>query len=324
MRPFLKLFSIITFLLIFIIAGLFFWTRLEARAIETMNPPSGSFAKIAGRDIHFLDLQAAANSDLPPLLFIHGASGNFLDQAGAYREKLLDRARQIYVDRPGHGHSQRGNKEDNSPTGHAKSYVKLLDELKVEKVILVCHSLGCASAAAFAVHHPAKTAGVIFVAPATHPWEGGVRWYYKLAALPVIGHLFTELVALPAGKLRLADGVNSVFTPNDVPENYAISTAAQLVLRPRVFRNNARDVVKLNQHVKALQPRYREIKKPVIIITGNADDVVTPSIHSVGLERDIEQAKLIVLENVGHKPDYVATDIVVKAIEELAKLSTNN
>jgi len=316
---FLRIFVSLFFVLVFAVAALFFWTQLEARALETMNPPSGAFASIDDRNIHFLDIPETTGSNLPPMLFIHGASGNFLDQAGAYREKLRGRGRQIYIDRPGHGYSQRGNEVDNSPTGHAKSYAGLLDELKIEKAILICHSLGCASAAAFAVHHPDKTAGVIFVAPATHPWEGGVRWYYKLAALPVLGRIFTELLALPAGNFKLTDGVNSVFFPNEVPQNYARQTAAQLVLRPHVFRNNARDVVGLNQHVKALQPRYREIETPVTIITGNADDVVTASIHSVGLERDIAGAKLVILDGVGHKPDYVSTDTVIMAIEAIAE-----
>jgi len=98
-RVFLRIFVSLFFVLVFAVAALFFWTQLEARALETMNPPSGAFASIDDRNIHFLDIPETTGSNLPPMLFIHGASGNFLDQAGAYREKLRGRGRQIYIDR---------------------------------------------------------------------------------------------------------------------------------------------------------------------------------------------------------------------------------
>ena len=43
-------------------------------------------------------------------------------------------------------------------------------------------------------------AGLVLLAPATHPWPGGVTWYYDLAARPVVGPLFSWTVALPVGE----------------------------------------------------------------------------------------------------------------------------
>jgi len=41
-------------------------------------------------------------------------------------------------------------------------------------------------------------------------------------------------------------------------------------------------------------------------------------IHSLGLARDIAGAELVWVDNLGHKPDWIAPDLVVAAIEKVA------
>ena len=287
--------------------------------LEGMYPPAGKFVQVPGRKLHVMDVPASNGSEQIPALFIHGASGNLLDQMHAFKPHLEGERRLIFVDRPGHGYSERGAESENSPSGQAQSFADLLDELDIDQAVVVCHSLGCASGVAMAVHHPEKVKGLVFLAPATHKWPGGVTWYYDVASLPIIGWLFTELVALPAGLATINAGVSSVFTPDKAPENYAANIAASLVLRPANFRNNARDVSGLKAAVTQLQPRYSEIKKPTAIITGDSDDVVLAEIHSEGLKRDIDGAELIIGKGVGHKPDYVMTDQVLAAFERVGR-----
>ena len=55
-----------------------------------------------------------------------------------------------------------------------------------------------------------------------------------------------------------------------------------------------------------------------MIITGDTDDIVLEELHSKGLARDIAGSELVWIHNLGHKPDYIATDLVVAAIEKLA------
>lgn len=299
-------------------AVLFGWTRYQVSLIESTYRPIGTIAKFDGRSIHFLDVPASADASLPPVLFVHGASGNLRDQLGAFGEKMSGQARLIFIDRPGHGYSDRGDDPIHDPSKQAAVFKDLLDYLKVDKAVLVGHSMGAASVAAFAVHYPQRVKGLVFLAPATHSWPGGVSWYYELTAIPVIGWLFSEMLALPAGQLRLEEAVRSVFEPNPAPQNYASLSAADLVLRPQQFRANALDVAYLKQHVSALSPRYSEIKAPTSIITGDQDDVVLAEIHSLGLERDIENAKLIIERGVGHKPDYVVTETVINEIRRVS------
>lgn len=310
-------FLVVLFLMLMGIAGLLFvWTSAEVLKIEDRFPPAGQFSGVAGQRTHFVDLSPDKPSNLPPLVFIHGASGNLNDQLTPFAPALGERARMIFIDRPGHGYSERGYAE--TPAQHAERYKLLLDDLAIEKAIFIGHSLGSASIAAFGVLYPERTEGLVFVAPATHPWPTGVSWYYDLAATPLIGFLFTETLLVPMGQQTLETGSESVFKPQSPPENYVNDAAIPLTLRPGVFRDNSRDVANLKDFVQGFSPRYSEITAPSVIITGDKDDVVLPSIHSVGLERDIAGAKLIVLSGVGHKPEYSATQTVIEAIETVA------
>lgn len=303
--------------MIVLFLALFVWTSAQVLKIEDEFPPVGEFTGLEGAKTHFIDIPADPSASLPPLLFVHGASGNLNDQMVAFRSELQGKARLIFVDRPGHGYSQRGGAEN--PAQQAERYKELLDDIGVEKAILVGHSLGSASVAAFAVNYPDRVKGLVFLAPATHSWDTGVTWYYDVAALPIIGEIFTETVLLPAGQMSLDAGTQSVFDPQRAPENYVAAAAIPLMLRPKTFRSNARDVAGLNAFVKEFMQRYKEISVPTVVITGDKDDVVAPSIHSVGLERDIKGAKLVVLPGIGHKPDYVSTQEVIDAIEEVAR-----
>ena len=159
----------------------------------------------------------------------------------------------------------------------------------------------------------------VLLASATHPWPGGATsWYYSLTALPVVGRIFVSSIAWPAGTLRLAQATECVFSPNRVPEGYTNLASIGLVLRPSAFHANAVDVAGLYGHTLATAPRYPEIEAPTVVISGDRDTVVDEHIHSTGLARDIDGAELVWVENLGHKPDWIAPELVVAAIENVA------
>jgi pimeloyl-ACP methyl ester carboxylesterase len=302
--------------LLLILAGA---TRVGAWLIERRHPPVGSFATVNGTRLHHVHVPAGAGADLPPLVFVHGASGNLLDQMLPFRPLLEGRAEMLFVDRPGHGWSGRGPATNDTPAGQAGTIAALMDSYGMEKAIIVGHSFAGAVLTAFGVLRPERVAGLVFLAPASHPWPGGgTSWYYDLSETPVVGRLFTETLAWPGGVMRLATATDCVFAPNAVPENYAQDAAIRLVLRPAAFRANARDVAGLFDFVEKLVPRYGEITAPTVVISGNRDTVVYEEIHSMGLARDIPGSELLWVENLGHKPDWIATGLAVAAIEKLA------
>lgn len=304
------------FALLFALVGV---TRVGAWLIERRNPPVGAFMDIDGARIHYVHVPAPANPDLPPLVFIHGASANLKDQMLPLRPLLKGRAEMLFLDRPGHGWSTRGGSANGTQSGQAATIAALMDKLGMKNAIIVAHSFGGSTATAFGLEHPDKTRGLLFLAAATHPWEGGkTSWYYHLVDTPVIGRLFSETLTLPAGMGRMAGATECVFAPNPVPTNYVRETSIPLVLRPSAFRANAADVQSLYPYALKTAARYKDIKVPVVVISGNRDTVVYEEIHSVGLKRDIPGTELVWVDNLGHKPDWIAPDLTIAAIENLA------
>lgn len=293
-------------------------TALRARAIEADAANIGTPTDVGGFSMNALQVPADADAQLPPIVFIHGASGNLRDQAASFLEPLRGRAELLFVDRPGHGYSERGGPENAYPDGQASAIARLMEKRGIERAIIVGHSFGGAIAASFGVLYPEKTAGLLFLAPATHPWPGGVDWYYNLASTPVVGPLFCHTIALHAGMARLDAATRGVFAPNPRPETYVGDTAPALVLRPAAFCANATDVANLQGYVTRFAPRYREITAPTVIVTGDSDDVVLEEIHSRGLARDIAGSELVWIKGLGHKPDYAARDLAIAAIEKIA------
>jgi pimeloyl-ACP methyl ester carboxylesterase len=300
--------------LFFALAGV---TRAGVWSIERRSQPVGAFAEIDGARIHYVHIPAPAGADMPPVVFIHGASANLKDQMLPLEPLLEGRAEMLFLDRPGFGWSERGDNE--TLAAQADTIAALMDRLKIRNAVIVAHSFGGAIATAFARQHLDKTLGLVFLAPATHPWPGGATaWYYKLTATPAIGWLFSQTLAYPAGMLQIGDATACVFSPNNVPDRYVDDASIPLVLRPSAFRANARDVAQLYDYVRAASPGYREIKAPTVVISGDRDKVVYATIHSISLERDIPGAELVWVRNLGHKPDWIAPDLVAGAIQKVA------
>lgn len=293
-------------------------TQWLSRRVEARFPPAGQFAQAGGLRIHYIDITAGPDADLAPMVFLHGAGGNARDLHGAFADSFRGRARMVFPDRPGAGYSQRGSGAMAAPDEQAKIVAALMDSLGIGRAVIVGHSLGGAVAAAFGVLFPERTAGLVFIAPATHPWPGGdVTWYYDWVNLPVLGRLFSETLAVPAGNLLYRRALKSVFAPDPTPADYPGRSGTRLVLRPANFRANAADVGGLHANVSRLATRYGEISAPVLIVTGDRDNVVLPDIHSQGLKRAIPHARLVWLEGAGHMPPYVATRAVADEIATL-------
>lgn len=303
--------------------GLGGFTLASSWLIGRRHAPVGTFADINGTRLHYVHLRRPDVPDLPPVVFIHGASANLNDQMAPLAPVFAGRAELLFVDRPGHGWSGRGEGND-SPTGQAATIAALMRQLGLPPAIVVGHSFGGAVATALALDHRDRVAGLVLLSPATHPWPGGgTNWYYSLTARRFIGPLFAGMLANPGGNLQMRAASECVFAPNPMPADYLRKAAIPLVLRPRTFRANAIDVEGLYRHVSAMAPRYPQIAVPTVVVTGDSDTVVYEEIHSLGLARDIPGAELVWVKNLGHKPDWVATELVAAAVEKVAGLDVD-
>jgi pimeloyl-ACP methyl ester carboxylesterase len=155
------------------------------------------------------------------------------------------------------------------------------------------------------------------LAPVTHPWRGGVGWYNKLVTMPLIGPLLAYTITLPLGLFLARPGARNVFWPQMMPDGFVRETATPLLLRPRTFLANARDLVRLKQAVIEQVPRYGEIKLPITLISGDADKTVSTALHSRAFARAVPHSKLVVLKGVGHMVQQAAPEVVLVEIEAM-------
>ncbi|HEY2247621.1 MAG TPA: alpha/beta hydrolase [Bradyrhizobium sp.] len=307
----------ISIVVVVVLVALALLTRASVFVLDRTYPPGGQRLEVAGAVLNVVD-PGRRDTSGPPVVLLHGASSN-LEVMRPLARRLAEHHRVILIDRPGHGGSTRARVTDSTPAVQARMIVEALDKLGVGPAIIVVHSLAGAIGARMALDYPADVAGLVMLAPVTHPWRGGVGWYNRLVTTPVIGPLLAYTITLPIGLLVAGSGARGVSLPQVMADDFVTGSATRLLLRPREYLANAREIVGLKEAVAEQAPRYGEIDLPVTIISGDADKTVTTNIHSRRFAAAVKGARLIVLPGVGHMVQYAAPDRVVSEIEAMAE-----
>ena len=291
-------------------------TQAGVIAIQRAYPAQGRMIEVAGATLHVVEIGPREAAG-PPVVMIHGASSNLESMRQPLGDLLAGNHRVILIDRPGHGWSTRARLADSTPAIQGRIIEQALEKLGVGPVILVVHSWAGALGARMALDYPQRVAGLVMLAPVAYPWPGGVGWYNKLVTTPVLGPLLAYTITLPLGYFLTGPGARNVFLPQTMPPDFVSNTATPLLLRPREFLANARDLVTLKAAVAEQAPRYGNIRAPTVVITGDADKTVSPGIHSRPFAAAVPNAKLIVLPGVGHMVQNAASQLVMREIDAM-------
>src|SRR6266478_4577979 len=292
-------------------------TQIGVLALQRTYPAQGKVIEVAGASLNIVDI-GPRDAAGPPVVMIHGASSNLEIMRQPLGGRLAEKHRVILIDRPGHGWSTRARLDDSTPAIQGRMIDGALEKLGVGPVILVVHSWSGALGARMALDYPRRVAGLVMLAPVAYPWPGGVGWYNKLVTTPVIGPLLAYTVTLPLGYFLMDSGARGVFLPQTMPDNFIADTATPLLLRPREFLANARDLVTLKAAVTEQAPHYADIEAPTVVISGDLDKTVSTNIHSRPFAAAVADAKLTVLAGVGHMVQNAASELVVSEIEAMA------
>jgi pimeloyl-ACP methyl ester carboxylesterase len=307
----------ISMLLVGALALLALLTQVGIVVIERRYPVRGQAIKVDDATINLVDI-GVDDPDRPPLLLIHGASSNLEAMRHPLGDLLAAQGhRVLLVDRPGHGWSRRTHIEDSTPAIQARMLNQALGKIGVETVILVVHSWSGALGARMALDFPERVAGLVMLAPVTHPWRGGVGRYNKVVTTPLLGPLLAHTITLPLGLALLDPGARGVFLPQPMPEDFVDRSATALLLRPREFLANAHDLVTLKLAVMEQMQRYGDIRCPVTVISGEADRTVFTDVHSRPFAKVVAQTRLIVLPDLGHMVQNAAPDLVAAEVSRM-------
>lgn len=299
----------------------------RARTSEEAFPPLGDFVTVDSAKVHY-----TREGSGPDLILLHGAGGNLREFTFAHVDMLKDRFTVTCFDRPGLGYTDRPvgvdtgalATEGESPMLQATMLRSAARQLGIKKPIVAGHSFGGIVAMAWAnlgldANDDVNAAAVVSLAGVMMPWPGPLGRYYTLNGSRFGGAVTIPLISAFAPKGQIDAAIESIFTPQSVPEGYGEYIGAPLSVRASTFRANVRQVNTLRPQVVEMAKRYPELTLPIEVVHGDADTSVPIDVHPREAVKIIPQLNLTTLEGVGHMPHHADPKATVAAIDRAAE-----
>src|SRR4051794_36008158 len=292
------------------------YTAKMTRDAEREYPPIGRFLDVDGVRLHYIERGTGE-----PLVLIHG-NGTLIQDftVSGLVDRLSERYRVIVIERPGYGYSERPRGLW-TPRAHASLYEHALRQLGIEHAIVLGHSWGTMVAVSLAVQAPTLVRSLVLLSGYYFPTARLDVVLSSPNAVPVIGDALRHTISPALARLMLPGGIRAMFAPAPVPEHFDRLFPKELMLRPIHLRASAEDAALMTPSAMELEQHYRELKLPVVILTGGDDQIADVGRQSKRLHEEIPQSELTVLPGLGHMVHHLAPDQVIKAIDRAAELA---
>ncbi len=273
--------------------------------------PHSMFAEVGGLLVHYR-LQGEEGS---PLVLLHGFGASLFSWRGAIPVLSINHTVMAF-DRPGFGLTERprrgewGESNPYGPEAQAELTFAMMDHAGIDRAVLVGHSAGGTIALLCALTRPERVAALILVAPAVYD-NGGPALLRTLMRIPQVRRLSPLLLrSIRSWGIRLlADSWHnaSKITP-EIIEGY------QKPLKAQNWDRALSELILASTKVD-LAGRLHEVRKPVLVVTGD-DDRIVPTEQSVRLAEDLSGAKLVVIHQCGHLPQEECPEAFLRATIE--------
>lgn len=289
----------------------------RAHDAELEHPPIGRFMTVDGVRLHYLE-----RGEGDPLVLLHGAGTMIQDfMISGIVDRLADRYRVIVFDRPGYGYSERPRRLW-TPQAHAHLLYKALARLGADQVVVLGHSWASLIAVSLALEFPFLVRSIVLASGYYYPTIRADTFLFSPPAIPVIGDVMRHTVSPLVARLMLPRLIQKMFDPVPVTERFDRLMPKELMLRPSQLRAGAEDVALMIPAAAELQHRYRELKVPVVIITGADDQVADVDRQSARLHHELPESEFMSLPGIGHMIHHLAPNEVIEAIDRAAYRSS--
>jgi pimeloyl-ACP methyl ester carboxylesterase len=270
------------------------------------DPGRLRFHTVRPGDRRFSVLEAGTG---PPLVMLHGLGGtkaSFLPTIAA----LSDRYRTIAVDLPGFGDSGKPLGAAYDPAFFCRSVLSLLDEMGLERVHLLGHSMGGRAALELAFEHPERVAGLVLLTPSL-AWLRERPWARPLRLLR------PELGLLQAAPRPIVEAVVRRIVPGaETPwVQAALDEFMRAYLTPRgraAFYAAARQIYL--EEPEGFWSRLASLGSESLFVWGRRDEVV-PIGFARHVRRHVPAARHVEL-SCGHVPQVERPERVHRAIAD--------
>ncbi|MDP2401254.1 MAG: alpha/beta hydrolase [Actinomycetota bacterium] len=292
---------------------------------DTVSPaqlagPGGRFVTVDDLDVYH-EISGPSDADCN-IVLLHGFGASVY----SWRDTLPDlaaRCRVVAFDRPGFGltsHPMPGEWTGNNPYAvetQADLTIALMDELGMERAVLVGHSAGAAVAVLAADRYPDRISALVLEAPAVFEAGRVPRWAGPLLRSPQlrrIGPAFVRDIAGDGSDSLIRDSYHDQsLVTEEILAGYRVPLSAQNWDRA------------LWEYVAAPRPRdlpevVSSLTLPVLVITPAGDRLVDPKAQRETADL-IPGSRLEVIEDAGHllHEEYptVFESLIFRFIDEL-------
>ena len=297
---------------VIVIAGLVIFSLYIAHRVEQALPPQGRFINIGADRIHYVEY-----GNGPPVVFVHGLSGQLRNFAYLHLNELAQTHRVILIDRPGSGHSTRGASSSASIPAQARTVAMFIDAMGLNQPVLVGHSLGGAIALAVGLNHPDSVSRLALIAPLTHLVEAGHAFGGLLIRSPLVRRIVAVTVAIPFAIKGSRSIMDIVFGPDSVPKDFAMKGGGLLGLRPRSFYAASSDLMAVADELPAMETRYASLRLPVDVLYGREDRILDWRSHGEALKAKLDRTNLRLVDG-GHMLPVTAPAVTMEWLREIA------
>jgi pimeloyl-ACP methyl ester carboxylesterase len=297
-----------------VVMSLVLFTAFIGRRVEKTLPPQGRFVDVDGARIHYVEMGQG-----PTIVMIHGLSGQTRHFTYALADRLSQDFRIVLIDRPGSGYSQRARGASARLRAQGATIAKAIRALKLDKPLLVGHSMGGGVSLAIALDDPDIVGGLALIAPLTHPVDKAPEPFEPLVIESDLRRrLIAWTLATPLGIKNGPKILAHVFAPDPVPADFPVKAGGLLNLRPSAFRSASQDLVAANDDLYDMVKLYPSLTMPVSILYGTEDNILDPQLHGVGMKEKLPSVDLQWIGG-GHMPPLIAPDKTAEFIRRAAQ-----
>jgi len=191
--------------------------------------------------------------------------------------------------------------------------------LRLDRPVLVGHSLGGALSLALALDHPGCVRALVLISTLSQVERAPPAVFKALdIRSPALRWLIAWSLMAPLGKLAHQATLNAVFAPELAPESFALESGAALGLRPATFIAACEDMRTVSDELVNLTPRYCSLRIPVEVVYGRADPILDYRAHGERLVAAVPNATLHLVEG-GHMIPVTAADQIVSRIRQMVE-----
>ena len=284
---------------------------------EQLAEPDSLFIDVDGLQVHY----KIVGQDEPTLVLLHGFAASVFSWRKVM-EPLSEAGMVVAFDRPGFGLTARpmpgewAGESPYSPEAQADLTVALLDELGIDRAVLVGHSAGGTIALLTALRYPERVEALVLEGAAVYENTGTPEWMGPLLRTPPMGRLGPLLV-----RSITLWGEAAIRTAWSDPDKITVELISGYK-KPLQAENWDRALweLVLASHPLGLEERLDEVSVPALVITGERDRIV-PTRNSERLAAELPAAELVVIPGCGHVPhEECPAEFLLAATEFFSRL----